>query len=335
MVKALLSLFAAAALVSVSAQVNTPIETAPLVTLEDLIFDFLLGSGVQAGEVLYTGSEPQLASFTNAGEILGMESGLVMSSGVVLPSLAGPGFISGVAGNDDLLAVAQLVPQLIGEPFTVNAVYDVAILEFDFIPLGDSLSFTFAFASFEYNMFINTQFNDVFAFFLAGPGIEGPYSAPANFPDGSINIAVVPGSDPPLPITVSSVNNQLNSEFFVDNTAIPAPHEIPYKGFTLPLVAHATGLIPGETYHIRLGIADGSDTALDSAIFLEAGSFTSEVTAPDSGLGDLNGDGVLNILDLLVFLENLGCQGPDCTGDINSDGVVDVQDLLLWLSMFD
>lgn len=334
MIKGLLSLLMVLTVATLSAQVNTPIETAPPVTYDDLIFDFLLGSGVQAGEAIFTGDEHQIGSFTNAGDIIGIESGLAMSSGVIQPQLTA-GMIQGVAGNEDLLAVAQLVPQLIGEPFTVNAVYDVALLEFDFVPLGDSLSFTFVFASGEYNMWINTQFNDVFAFFLAGPGIEGPYSAPANYPDGSINIAVVPGSEPPLPITVSSVNNQINSEFFIDNTAVPAPYEIPFKGFTTPMVAHATGLIPGETYHIRLGIADGSDTALDSAIFLEAGSFTSTITAPDSGLGDLNGDGVLNILDLLIFLENLGCEGPDCAGDINSDGVVDVQDLLLWLSMFD
>lgn len=335
MIKIVASIFSVLVIFSVSGQVNTPIETAPPVTYDDLIFDFLLGSGVQASDVIYTGAEVQVASFTNAGEILGIDSGLVMSSGVVLPELAGSGIFSGVSGNDDLLAVAQLVPQLIGESFTLNAVYDVALLEFDFIPLGDSLSFTFSFASDEYNTYINTSFNDVFAFFLAGPGIEGPYAAPDGFPDGSMNIAVVPDTDPPLPITVSSVNNQLNAEYFIDNTAAPAPYDLPFKGFTIPIVAHATGLVPGETYHIRLGIADGSDTILDSAIFLEAGSFTSEVTAPDSGLGDLNGDGVLNILDLLVFLENLGCEGADCVGDLNGDGVVDVQDLLIWLSLFD
>ena len=32
-------------------------------------------------------------------------------------------------------------------------------------------------------------------------------------------------------------------------------------------------VIPGETYHIKMVIADWNDTAVNSAVFLEGGSF--------------------------------------------------------------
>ena len=79
---------------------------------------------------------------------------------------------------------------------------------------------------------------------------------------------------------------------------------------------------------------DGSDNALASAVFLEAGSFTFSITAPDSGEGDFNGDGVLDILDLLALLGQFDCT-VDCTADIDGDGVVGISDLLAWLSLFD
>jgi hypothetical protein len=47
---------------------------------------------------------------------------------------------------------------------------------------------------------------------------------------------------------------------------------INYAGRTIPLTAVAT-VIPGETYHFKMVIADAKDHSLDSAVFLEGGSF--------------------------------------------------------------
>ena len=60
----------------------------------------------------------------------------------------------------------------------------------------------------------------MFGFFISGPGITGPYSAPAAFPNGSVNIATVPNSTPALPITISSVNDVLNNQYYIDNQKI-------------------------------------------------------------------------------------------------------------------
>jgi gliding motility-associated-like protein len=89
-----------------------------------------------------------------------------------------------------------------------------------------------------------------------------------------VNIAILPDTIPPivaLPITISSVNNVLNAPFYVDNGAGGIP--INLNGFTVKLAAQYD-LECGETYHIRLAIANGTDTALKSDVILEAGSFT-------------------------------------------------------------
>ena len=137
---------------------------------------------------------------------------------------------------------------------------------------------------------INSEYNDVFGFFISGPGITGPYSSPSGFPNGSINIANVPNSIPPLPITISSVNNLLNSQYYIDNQST-FPQTISCNGFTTSFTA-TTVVQCGEIYHIRLALADGSDANLDSWVFLEAGSFSSNGSVSVSS-GIANSDTLL------------------------------------------
>ena len=66
---------------------------------------------------------------------------------------------------------------MIGQSFSVSSVNDVCILEFDFQPAGDFVSFNYVFGSNEYLAWVNSTYNDIFAFFLSGPGITGPYAA--------------------------------------------------------------------------------------------------------------------------------------------------------------
>ena len=49
-------------------------------------------------------------------------------------------------------------------------------------------------------------------------------------------------------------------------------------------------------------------------------------------LGDLTGDGLVDVLDLLVVIADWGsCPGECGAADLNGDGVVDVLDLLIIL----
>ena len=216
---------------SSSAQITID-KTAPYDSPTWLVDNILLGGGVVASNHSYQGDSMQIGFFNAINTNLGLDSGIVMATGDI--DMLDPNF-TGFGANPpntvtdpDLLAVANSVPPLIGQTFVVSSINDVAILEFDFIPTSDTVKFRYVFGSQEYFGFENSQYNDVFGFFLSGPGITGPYSSPPTHPNGSVNLAIVPGSNPPLPITISSVHNggvggiftPMNAQYFVDNSSL-------------------------------------------------------------------------------------------------------------------
>ena len=279
-------------------------------TIEEYVNEILLGEGVEAFNITYTGGASQLGYMTGGEDVFTIGSGLVLSSDAAVNiacEFGTCGDCLGTAFNDpDLLDIANSVPPLINQNFSVSSVNDGCVLEFDFTASGDSISFNYVFGSDEYEAWINTQYNDVFAFFLSGPGIVGEYASPAGFPDGAVNIAGVPDADPPLPITISSVNSGTNSEYYVNNQS---ENGICILGYTQTFTAEAA-VQCGETYHIKLAIADGSDTALESIVVLEEGSFASNsfdlvATASISGNQIFGGDTtVVESCNDAVFIVN-------------------------------
>lgn len=252
--------------------VNTTTYTAPD-PATSLVNNVLLGTGVTASNIVFTpaaNSNTQIGYFNGSNSNLGIDSGIVLSSGNVADAMPNS-FVGGV-GNwnpinyPDLLNVANSVPPMINQSFNVSGVYDVAVLEFDFVPSSDTVKFRYVFGSDEYQTFINSSYNDVFGFFISGPGITGPFAG------NSKNIAVVPNSNPPLPITISSVQPALNGQYYIDN---PNNTTVGLNGFTTVFTAMSP-VTCGLTYHIRIAIADGSDSSLDSDVFLEANSFSSQ-----------------------------------------------------------
>ncbi len=249
--------------------------------------NILLGPGITASNITFNGLpgtqfSSQLAGYNGVNCNIGSSGGIVLTTGACT-NVFGPNNVGGSTqacvgppcggGDADLLQAAQLT-----NPGT-NSINDGAVLEFDFIPTGDSLKFEFIFASEEYLEFVGSGFNDVFGFFLSGPGINGPYSNSAE------NIALVPGTA--TPVTINSVNDVSNSAYYIVNgTGADAPYNssptyIQYDGFTVKMMALA-GVTCGLTYHIKIAIGDAGDTALDSAVFLEAGSFASNAVTLSS-----------------------------------------------------
>lgn len=241
------------------------------VNAPDGVQNILLGPGVSASNITFQGTSEQIGQFTCNGCNLGLETGLVMGSGNVDgapgPNTSGSFFLGPAAGfgagDPDLFELSG------------NALNDAAVLEFDFIPTGDSVAFNFVFGSDEYPEFSNSSFNDAFGFFLSGPGITGPYL------NNAINIAEIPGTN--LPLTINNLNNGTAAtgpceycQFYVNNNSSFSPPfgAIQPDGFTLKITASAQ-VQCGETYHIKLAIADALDTSYDSYVFLQAGSFQS------------------------------------------------------------
>jgi gliding motility-associated-like protein len=295
-------------------------------TIEEYVNEILLGEGVEAFNITYTGGASQLGYMTGGEDVFTIGSGLVLSSDAAVNIACEFGMCGDCLGYDfadpDLLDIANSVPPLIGQTFSVNSVNDGCVLEFDFTASGDSISFNYVFGSDEYEAWINTQYNDVFAFFLSGPGIVGEYASPAGFPDGAVNIAGVPDADPPLPITISSVNSGTNPQYYVNNQS---ENGICILGYTTTFTAEAA-VQCGETYHIKLAIADGSDTALESIVVLEEGSFTSNsfdlvATASISGNQIFGGDTtVVESCNDAVFIVNRPLADTEDTLDVVISG---------------
>lgn len=256
---------------------------AQLVTIKrtpyDLVRNTLLGTGIVISNVKFNGvaSTPTTTGkYDNIGFFrgttsLGIDSGIIMTTGTILNTADGPhgpnndpgsGFDNSLGGDPDLNL-------LISPTLTHNK----AILEFDFVPSYDTVKFRFVFGSEEYPEFVNT-INDAFGFFIRGPGITGPYSL------NSKNIALIPNTT--NPITINSVNNGTsntgpctNCAYYVDNQTVPGT-SIQYDAYTTVLTA-ISAVQCGQTYHIKMAIADAQDGILDSGVFLEALSFSSPV----------------------------------------------------------
>ena len=128
-----------------------------------LVDNVLLGGGITASNYSYQGDSSQIGWFDAVNTNLGLDSGIVLCTGDIysLDPINGSTFpfMTNIVTDPDLLAVANSVPGMIGQTFTVSSINDVAILEFDFIPTSDSLRFRYVFGSQEYFGFENTSYN--------------------------------------------------------------------------------------------------------------------------------------------------------------------------------
>ncbi|MEI7510002.1 MAG: choice-of-anchor L domain-containing protein, partial [Flavobacterium sp.] len=247
-------------------------------TPAQLVQNVLLGSGITVTNIKFNGTtanantvNSQVGMFTNGNSTnLGLTSGIILATGnaqvAVGPNNSGGSSqlpTSPSTGDADLATLAS------------GTVMDKASLEFDFIPQGTNLSFNFVFASEEYPEWVNSGFNDVFGFFISGPGISGTFTG------GSANIALVPGTS--TPISINTVNSTTNSSYYVNNGDGSTPTvntTIQYDGFTTVIAALAN-VQCGKTYHIKLAIANVLDNLYDSAVFLQANSFnTNQLSFP-------------------------------------------------------
>ncbi|HEY0978747.1 MAG TPA: choice-of-anchor L domain-containing protein [Flavobacteriales bacterium] len=302
----------------------------------DLVNNILVGQGVAVSNVTFNGlpatsTNQQIGSFDGTSSNIGMNEGIVLATGRV-ELVSGP-------NQNPSLTLSPSSPLNVPDPdlaMIESMLRCVAVLEFDFVPIGDSISFRFVFGSEEYPEFVCSQYNDAFGFFLSGPGLSGGFS------NNAINLGVLPGGS--APIAINTVNSgvpglfgsgastcaasdpgwQSNSPYYVDNVGGPT---VELDGFTVPIRAVAA-VRCGETYHIKIAIAHAGDATLDSAVLIEGGSFSSEsVLSVEVQSPQANGTLTEGCGEAIVTVERGSINDP-ATITLSYSGTADDDDLI-------
>ncbi len=244
----------------------------------------LIGPGVSISNISLNCSNEAYGIFNSTNSNVGIGDGILLTTGKAIEAI-GPNDNDNADhqwntsfSDPDLITIEQ------------GANNDVCILEFDLVPLGNQIDFQYVFASEEYPTYV-CNINDAFGFFISGPGIAG-----------SQNMALVPGTNIPVSINTINAKNSgcaphfLNSiPFFVNNgnnSPVNGPNAIRYNGFTVPLTA-SSAVIPCETYHLKIAIADTDDSWYDSGVFIEASSLTSDKITLESNYSTTSGDSII------------------------------------------
>ena len=281
--------------------VPPPISTSTtLYSVEELVTEVLIDSecnqafNVTSSTGIDFGSTNGIGYFEANGSSWPFENGLIMTSGDVA-NAAGPE--SGVLvdgtyawpGDGDLEA---FIPGL-----NTGDTNNASIIEFEFVPVSNSMSFDFIFAAEEYGTFQCT-FTDAFAFLLTDSS------------GNTNNLAIVPGTDDPVSVltvrddqyngSCESVNAEWFANYYGPGGLPPLTSPTNFIGHTEVMTATAT-VIPNEVYTIKLVVADDGDTIYDSAVFIDGGSF-------DIGQLDLGED-------ILVSSGNALCEGQEIVLD--------------------
>ena len=266
-----------------------------------LVEKVLLGYGINASNITFTGnSNLSKASFVYKDVVgannLGFSKGVLLSTGNVLDAI-GPNLSISTGVQASGIQDKEL-DSIIKK--TGKQTSDAVVLEFDFVPLSDSINFAYVFASEEYPEFNCSSFNDIFGFFLSGPNPSGgsyqmynlaivPGSNGTNVSINSINSGNVSKKNNPVICDNIDPNWKNYSKFFIVNDAFdPASSQIGFDGFTKPLKAKAK-VICGQKYHLKIALADVGDQNYDSGVFLLGGSLTSNVVASETKQQNFSG----------------------------------------------
>lgn len=294
--------------------------------IEDI---FLKGFCKNVSNVQTLGEDFSVGHFSNGENIIGIDRGIIISSGDIKSASSHNSdtettTVIGTSGDKDLSRITATA-----------SVFDASGVSFDFVPLSNRVSFSYVFASEEYCEWVGSAFNDVFGFFVSGPGIDGEFSNEA------INVALIPGTDEF--VSINTINHRSNNDLYIKNelqadatrcatSFLPQFSEsIEYDGFTIPLIAEFD-VIPCETYTIRLVVGDVSDELYDSAVFLEMNSFdiggnllisASAENSSDTLVSEGCTDGIFTLereLSSKGFAETFELEvSPSSTADLGSD----------------
>ncbi|MBK6619873.1 MAG: choice-of-anchor L domain-containing protein [Saprospirales bacterium] len=237
-------------------------------TPQNLITNVFLGEGVEVLDVQYFGVNTAVGFFKNGEDEIGIDRGLVMTTGAAANNgttlgVTNPGSTFASSSNGSTVTDPDLAM------IATGGIFNGAKYLITFIPTADTLRFNYVFGSEEYPEYACTSFNDVFGFFISGPGINGP------FENNGMNIALIPGTAQNVSINNLHPQNgancpPVNVQYYNNNNGMATMPV--YDGFTDVFTAEAV-VVPCEVYTIKLTISDVGDPIFDTGVFLEAKSF--------------------------------------------------------------
>lgn len=234
----------------------------------DQLLQCLLGPDVQVSNAVLTAAPGSVGLFTGGSTVIGIDQGLLLSSGNII-GLVGPNTLDDTSYNNAFPGDTDLDGLIPG-----YTTFDATILEFDFACANPTVvSFQYVFASEEYNEWVDSDFNDVFGFFLNGT-----------------NIAAVPAgcSNSGVPVSINNVNcgnpyappGGPNCDCFRNNDLSDGGGLIDTEMDGLTQVFYATATINPGVNHMKLAIADAGDPVLDSNVMIHCQSFVCGTPPP-------------------------------------------------------
>lgn len=269
-------------------QANEGFKVERLKKLKKTIRQDLKGFEVRIKRVRFRGKRCAIGSFEKADSIFQMSHGLILSTGRATDA-------SQANDNVGKTTIHYKKKHRIVKKINQAELYDAAILQFDFYPNSEYISFNFVFASEDYPEFIHAGLHDKLFFILT-------------LPDGKqVNLARLPSSDEL--VTVQTINPVQAPHYYINNCAsvdpIPllavdtivektsthqlvmakrynatkastnsANYPIQYDGFTKVLKAQYP-VVPNKRHRLQIAIADHGNPIFDSAVFIEMGSLHS------------------------------------------------------------
>lgn len=269
-------------------------------TAEQMVIDFFSNSCATPQNITFSGAPLSMGYFEAATTDLGVNAGLVLATGKV-DELAYPSsvFYNGYidippyAGDSDLSTMA-------GWP-----TYDAAVLEFDLLVAEDGeLDFRYIFGSEEYPEFANTNFNDIFSFWVGEVGTT---------PE---NIAMVPGHD--YAVSINTINADSNAVYYINYEGLGG-QSVVFDGLTTLLPASFTATA-GTLYHVKIAIADVSDAAFGSAVFIGTQSLCGQLLVVPPALAQASVD------DLTASFQNTSRYATSWHWDFGDGAVSDLRD---------
>ncbi len=232
-------------------------------SVENLVNEVILSGNLQATNIEYSGGSEQFGLMIQGQEQFGLSSAAVFSTNVtsvgcsenesneILSPPLDPLFCPDIWG---------LISDLTPDSLLANQnVFDGLIVEFDVMPASDSLDFRFVFATNEEVPGFDLLRFDAFMLLVSGPGISGPYE------NNAINLATLPSGD-----AIST-----NALDLLAMSNAPFWSEFCFDFYTTPMEVSAE-VTCGESYHVKIVLAEAGDPTVNSAILFDAGTFDSD-----------------------------------------------------------